>query len=101
MIPTLIQWTTIGACASIVLMGMFMAINNMSRCTRHAVRLAWITITFGAFGTLVGQLVGHALPHISECAGWLGTALLVAFDRRKYFFVDPNGRFSRGKGSAN
>lgn len=101
MIPTLLQYTTVIACLAIVLMGMFMAINNMSRCTRHAVRFAWILITSGAFGTVTAQIFGHKLPTLAETAGWLGIALFVAFDRRKYFFVDPNGRFSRGKESAN
>lgn len=101
MIPSLLQWTTILACAGIVLMGMFMAINNMGRCTRHVVRFAWILITCGAFGTIAGQLSGHPAPGIAECMGWLGISLFVAFDRRKYFVIPPNGRILRGKGSAN
>lgn len=72
------------ACSIILFTGLFMAINNMSRCTDNFVRLAWICITTGAFGTLTGILYGNAQSPIGDVVLHVGMAVFAFVDRRRY-----------------
>lgn len=72
------------ACSVIFCTGLFMAVNNMSRCTDHAIRLAWVCITTGAFGVLAGALYGQMQAGIAEVVLHIGLAIFAFVDRRRY-----------------
>jgi len=72
----------IAAALLILVRGMFFAINRMDRCTPHGMRLAWLGITTGALGIIVGPLYGIH-PNFWQTALVVGIALYVLFDRRR------------------
>lgn len=74
----------LAACAVIAFTGVFMAVNNMSRCTDRVIRLAWIFITTGAFGVLAGVMYGQTQSSIADVALHVGVAIFAYADRRRY-----------------
>lgn len=81
---TALYITNFCACAIVLCAGMFLAINNMSRCTDRAIRWAWILLTTGAFGVLIGIVYGNFSPSIADVALHVGVAIFAFSDRRRY-----------------
>lgn len=71
------------ACAAIVAVGLFGAVNRMGPGTNHRFRVVWILLTTGAFASLLAPIFGHAHPEFSEVIMKVGIALWVTSDRRK------------------
>jgi len=71
----------LAAAIVILVRGLFFAINRMDRCTPHGMRLAWLVMTTGALGAIVGPLYG-VRPSLWQTALAVGIALYVCFDRR-------------------
>jgi hypothetical protein len=69
--------------AAIVLSYGLGAINRMSGCTCNGMRIAWLALTTGALGVLVGPLYGNALPGAWGTVLHVGIALHVIFERRR------------------
>jgi hypothetical protein len=84
MMSEVLFFMNIGACLLIVFTGLFMAINNMSRCTDHVVRMAWVCITTGAFGVLAGAIYGHTQATVADTVLHIGVAIFAIGDRRRY-----------------
>lgn len=73
----------LAAAAVVFLFGLFGAINNMTGCTRHGIRIAWILLTTGALAVLLGPLYGYVSPRWSEVLLNVGVALFVVTSRRR------------------
>ena len=73
----------LAAALVVFLVGLFGAINNMSRCTRHGIRIAWVMLTTGAFAVLLGPLYGDTNPTWAEVILNAGCALFVVANRRR------------------
>ncbi|HJV54314.1 MAG TPA: hypothetical protein VJ652_22815 [Noviherbaspirillum sp.] len=71
------------AAAIIFASGLFGAINNMTRCTRHGIRLAWVILTTGAFAVLLSPFYGAPKPTWPEVLLNCGVALFVLGNRRR------------------
>jgi hypothetical protein len=77
MTATILGIVNIVAVAVVLLIGVFSAINGMSRSTRHGIRASWILMTLGAGGVLLGNLPwASAVLHA-------GIALHIIFDQRR------------------
>ncbi|WP_052451979.1 hypothetical protein [Noviherbaspirillum autotrophicum] len=63
--------------------GLFGAINSMSRCTRHGIRLAWVFLVTAALAVLVSPLYGQTSPSPMEVLRNVGVALFVLANRRR------------------
>lgn len=72
------------ACLPICFMGLFMAINNMTHCTSHAMRFAWVAITTAAASVVLGPLFGRVPSDFVEMIMYIGVAVFLAVDRRRY-----------------
>lgn len=71
------------AAAVIFTSGLFGAINNMTRCTRHGIRLAWVILTTGALAVLLEPFYGASSPAWQEVLLNCGVALFVLGNRRR------------------
>jgi len=71
------------AAAVVFLFGLFGAINNMTGCTRHGIRIAWILLTTGALAVLLGPLYGYVTPRWSEVLLNCRIALCLLVSRRR------------------
>lgn len=78
----ILHLTSLVACSALVLLGMFNAINGMSKDTCHPVRFAWVFITTAAMGGLLGELYGHQPASIVQISMEIGVALYLFMDRR-------------------
>lgn len=76
--------TALNTVAAIVILinGLFSVINSMGRHTGHGMRIAWLAMTTGAFGVLLGPLFGHPPPGPYWTGLLVGFALFVIFERR-------------------
>lgn len=73
----------LAAAAVIFCFGLFGAINNMTRTTRHGIRLGWVVLVTGALSVLLGPLYGYINPTWSEVILNVGCALFVVTNRRR------------------
>lgn len=71
------------AAVVIVINGLFFVINKMSRHTAHGIRIAWILMTSGASGVLLGVIFGKWLPSLCDAVLLSGVALFMILDRRR------------------
>lgn len=67
----------------IVLHGLFSVINAMGHKTGHGIRVAWIAMTTGALGILLGPLFNKPTPGPYWTGILVGIALYILFDRRR------------------
>lgn len=67
----------------IVLHGLFSVINAMGHGTRHGIRAAWIVMTTGALGILLGPLFNKPTPGPYWTGILVGIALFILSDRRR------------------
>lgn len=59
------------------------ALNSMDRKTRHWVRVAYVCVACGAFGTLIAPLYGLPDPHAADVLIRVGVTTLCAASRRR------------------
>lgn len=73
----------LAAAAIVTVHGVFSVINLMGRRTGHGMRIAWVILTVGALGVLLGPIFGKAPPSPSWSIMLAGVALAIVFDRRQ------------------
>ncbi|HYD58980.1 MAG TPA: hypothetical protein VEC35_01400 [Noviherbaspirillum sp.] len=73
----------LAAAAVIFGVGLFGAINNMSRCTKHGIRFAWVVMVTGAGAVLLGPVYGSPTPTWSDVVLNVGIAAFVVTNRRR------------------
>jgi uncharacterized membrane protein HdeD (DUF308 family) len=79
----LLACLNMAAAAVIVAHGIFSVINSMSHRTGHAMRFAWVMLTMGALGVLVGPVFGRLPPGPSFTFVLAGLAVSIIVDRRR------------------
>lgn len=71
-------------CAVVVLIyGVCFAINNMDRNTNHAIRIAWLVITVGAFAMVTAPFYGIEASDWPQTIFNIGSVIFVIIDRRR------------------
>lgn len=70
--------------AAVVAVQSVLRLNRMSRRTRLPIVLAWTVLGGAAASDFAGLLVGHSAPDFHVALLLVGTAALVAFDKRSW-----------------
>lgn len=82
-LPVILAVINMIAAAIVTVHGVFSVINLMGRHTGHGMRIAWVILTVGALGVMLGPIFGKAPPGPSWTIMLAGVALAIVFDRRK------------------